>query len=83
MVNYYFCRMQDLTLNVLFPLQVKVFRPMHGGDRLEILINMMREGTMHKRNGVWVADLSVRSILTSADISIIGDMLDAMETVEG
>ena len=81
-VNPYLCRMQDITLTVLFPLQVKVFRPMYGADRIEILVNMMREGTMHKRNGIWIADLLVGSILTSADISIIGDMLDDQEKIE-
>jgi hypothetical protein len=74
--------MQDLELTILISvqIQVKIFRPLHGG-RVEILINNFREGTMEKNGGIWSAVLKPGSQLTGADISIIGDMLDDQEAL--
>jgi hypothetical protein len=59
-------------------LKVQLYRP-HGGGGIQVLINNYLEGTMEKVKGVWMAHLPRSSILTSADILIIQDILESAD----
>ncbi|MGZ3999165.1 MAG: hypothetical protein ACXVIY_00980 [Mucilaginibacter sp.] len=48
-----------------------------GGDWWKVNIDNYYEGTLHKRRGYWEAGhLPAKSILTTADIQAIGEMID-------
>lgn len=55
---------------------VKIMQP-HGGGDYQVLIDNYLQGTIAKRGDEWVGHLNYRSVLTSDDIAILGEMIDA------
>ena len=56
--------------------QVKLNEPQGASAGYQVLIDQWLQGTLVKRGEDWVAHLNRKSILASADISILGDILD-------
>ncbi len=52
-------------------------QPPGGGDDFFIMIGKWYHGTLAFRNEEWVGYLAAKSELTSADIRILGEMVDA------
>lgn len=77
--------MQELEFITLFPVRVHVFRPKHGGNAVEIFIgdiqdgSMWRQGTMEKRDGVWIGHTTNGAVISGNDIAILGDIIDNLE----
>jgi hypothetical protein len=46
------------------------------GGEYQIFINRYCQGTLVKRKGEWVGHLNHRSKLTTADVLVLGEMLD-------
>jgi hypothetical protein len=58
------------------PKQVKLNEPQGASAGYQVLIDQLLQGTLVKRGQGWVAHLNRRSILTSADIGILGELID-------
>lgn len=54
---------------------VKISQP-HGGGDYQVLINNYLQGTIVKHGDNWIGHLNARSVLTSDDIAILGEMID-------
>ena len=57
-------------------MQVKLTEPQGASAGYQVLIDQWLQGTLVKRGQTWVAHLNKKSILTSADIAILGDLID-------
>jgi hypothetical protein len=57
-------------------MQVKLTEPQGASAGYQVLIDQWLQGTLVKRGHDWVAHLNKRSILTSADIAILGELID-------
>jgi hypothetical protein len=57
-------------------MQVKLTEPQGASAGYQVLIDQWLQGTIVKRGQTWVAHLNRKSILTSADIGILGDLID-------
>jgi hypothetical protein len=55
---------------------VKLTEPQGASAGYQVLIDQWLQGTIVKRGQTWVAHLNRKSILTSADIAILGDLID-------
>jgi hypothetical protein len=55
---------------------VKLTEPQGASAGYQVLIDQWLQGTLVKRGQTWVAHLNKKSILTSADIAILGDLID-------
>jgi hypothetical protein len=55
---------------------VKLTEPQGASAGYQVLIDQWLQGTIVKRGHDWVAHLNRKSILTSADIAILGDLID-------
>jgi hypothetical protein len=55
---------------------VKLTEPQGASAGYQVLIDQWLQGTLVKRDQTWVAHLNKKSILTSADIAILGDLID-------
>jgi hypothetical protein len=56
--------------------KVKLTEPQGASAGYQVLIDQWLQGTLVKSGHDWVAHLNKRSILTSADIAILGDLID-------
>jgi len=56
--------------------QVKLTEPQGASAGYQVLIDQWLQGTLVKRGEAWVAHLNRKSILTGADIGILGEMID-------
>ena len=56
--------------------QVKLTKPQGASAGYQVLIDQWLQGTLIKRDQTWVAHLNRKSILTSADIGILGELID-------
>ena len=56
--------------------QVKLTQPQGASAGYQVLIDQWLQGTLIKRDQTWVAHLNRKSILTSADIGILGELID-------
>jgi hypothetical protein len=57
-------------------IKVKLTEPQGASAGYQVLIDQMLQGTLVKRDQDWVAHLNRKSILTSADIGILGELID-------
>ena len=57
-------------------MQVKLTEPQGASAGYQVLIDQWLQGTLVKRGEEWVAHLNRKSILTSADIGILGALID-------
>ena len=57
-------------------MQVKLTEPQGASAGYQVLIDQWLQGTLVKRDQEWVAHLNRKSILTSADIGILGALID-------
>ena len=55
---------------------VKLTEPQGASAGYQVLIDQWLQGTLVKRGQTWVAHLNRKSILTSADIAILGDLIE-------
>ena len=55
---------------------VKLTEPQGASAGYQVLIDQWLQGTLVKRGQTWVAHLNKKSILTSADIGILGALID-------
>jgi hypothetical protein len=55
---------------------VKLTEPQGASAGYQVLIDQWLQGTIVKRGQTWVAHLNRKSILTSADIGILGELID-------
>jgi hypothetical protein len=58
-------------------MQVKLTEPQGASAGYQVLIDQWLQGTLIKRNETWTAHLNRKSILSSADIDILGELIDA------
>ena len=58
---------------------VKLTEPQGASAGYQVLIDQWLQGTLVKRGHDWVAYLNRKSILTSADIAILGDLIDEVK----
>jgi hypothetical protein len=58
-------------------MQVKLSEPQGASAGYQVLIDQWLQGTLVKADQGWVAHLNRKSILTSADIDILGELIDA------
>ncbi len=56
--------------------RVKLTEPQGASAGYQVLIDQWLQGTLIKRGQDWVAHLNRKSILTSADIAILGELID-------
>ena len=56
--------------------RVKLTEPQGASAGYQVLIDQWLQGTLVKRGPDWVAHLNRKSILTSADIGILGALID-------
>ena len=59
--------------------KVKLTEPQGASAGYQVLIDQWLQGTIVKRDNEWVAHLNRKSILTSADIAILGDLIDEVK----
>jgi hypothetical protein len=57
-------------------IEVTLTEPQGASAGYQVLIDQWLQGTLVKRDQDWVAHLNRRSILTSADIAILGELID-------
>ncbi len=57
-------------------MQVKLTEPQGASAGYQVLIDQWLQGTLVKREEAWTAHLNRKSILTSADILILGELID-------
>ena len=57
--------------------QVKLTEPQGASAGYQVLIDQWLQGTLIKSDKEWTAHLNRKSILTSADIDILGELIDA------
>jgi hypothetical protein len=55
---------------------VKLTEPQGASAGYQVLIDQWLQGTLVKRDQEWTAHLNRKSILTSADIGILGALID-------
>ncbi|MBC7948671.1 MAG: hypothetical protein H7Y42_12360 [Chitinophagaceae bacterium] len=55
---------------------LKVAQPNGGGESYHVYIDKLYQGTLRKLDGRWSAHLNSLSILTTADICVLGDLID-------
>ena len=60
-------------------MQVKLTEPQGASAGYQVLIDQWLQGTLVKRGHDWVAYLNRKSILTSADIAILTDLIDEVK----
>ena len=58
---------------------VKLTEPQGASAGYQVLIDQWLQGTLVKRGHDWVAYLNRKSILTSADIAILTDLIDEVK----
>jgi hypothetical protein len=58
---------------------VKLTEPQGASAGYQVLIDQWLQGTLVKRGQTWVAHLNKKSILTSADIAILGNLIDEVK----
>jgi hypothetical protein len=61
-------------------MQVKLTEPQGASAGYQVLIDQWLQGTLVKKDQIWVAHLNRKSILTSADIAILGELIDNANT---